>query len=98
MTENHRALSVTALIAAVLTVSCGSGASTETSPAEQASSAPSTVNTPSSTPFTVYTHCGVENVRLGGGTPSHPSTTSPGAVHRLVGETLTRRDPHHGVR
>ncbi len=66
MTENHRAFGVTALIAAVFTVSCGSGASTETSPAEQPSSAPSTIYTPSSTPFTVYTHCGVENVRIDG--------------------------------
>lgn len=47
---------VAVLVAAVLTTGCGSAVSTERTSADE----------PSSTTFSVYTHCGVENVRIDG--------------------------------
>lgn len=66
MTERHRVLSVSALGAALLTGSCGSGAVTDGSPVEKSSSVPSTVHTRSGVPFTAFTHCGVESIRIDG--------------------------------
>jgi hypothetical protein len=50
------ARTVVVLVGALLTGGCGSTASTQEAPDEA----------PSSTPFSVYTHCGVENVRIDG--------------------------------
>jgi hypothetical protein len=47
---------VAVLIAAALTAGCGSAASTQQAPADGSSS----------TALSVYTHCGVENVRIDG--------------------------------
>ena len=44
------------LIAGVLSTGCGSAAST----------GPASIDEPSSAPFSVYTHCGVESVRING--------------------------------
>lgn len=52
----RRTSNVAVLIAAVLATGCGSAASTQQAHDEQ----------PSSTSFSVYTHCGVENVRIDG--------------------------------
>lgn len=54
--STHLARNVTPLVAALVLTGCGS-----TSPTQNAS-----VAEPSSTPFSVYTHCGVENVRIDG--------------------------------
>ncbi len=51
------ARNVAVVIAAALTTGCGSPASTQQAPA---------ADEPSSTPVSVYTHCGVENVRIDG--------------------------------
>lgn len=64
--EKYRLLSISALVAALLTVSCGADSVTEGSPVEQSSSTPSTVHTPSGVPFTAFTHCGVESIRIDG--------------------------------
>jgi len=52
----HYVRYVAMLIAALLTTGCSSAASTERAPAVE----------PSSTPFSVYTHCGIENLRIDG--------------------------------
>lgn len=77
MTSNHRALSIAAAFAFVLTAGCAStgNGSIETAPLETTSSIPSSKApsdtpangfTPSSKQFDVYTHCGVENTRIQG--------------------------------
>lgn len=76
MTDHRRALGVAALFTAMLTASCTSGGSSESTPTKTASSIPSSGNAPSSTPsrsvtasgrsFDLYTHCGVENTRIHG--------------------------------
>lgn len=58
MTRRTRgARHVAVLIAATLATGCGSPESTRQAPA---------TDEPSSTAFSVYTHCGVENVRIDG--------------------------------
>lgn len=71
---------LTVLGLVVLTASCACGGSTQTatppqpgsassmeaSPAQPTSSAPSSGSMASATPFTVYTHCGVESARIDG--------------------------------
>lgn len=54
--STHLARNVTLLVTALMLTGCGS-----TSPTQDAS-----VEEPSGTPFSVYTHCGVENVRIDG--------------------------------
>ncbi len=51
----HRSRSVAVIIAALVTTGCGGAASIRNAPEGT-----------SSTPLTVYTHCGVENVRIDG--------------------------------
>ena len=65
MTERLRALGIAALVVPLLTVGCG-GSVTKGSPTEEATNPSSTVHTPSGTPFTVHTHCGVESARIDG--------------------------------
>lgn len=54
--STHLARNVTLLVTALMLTGCGS-----TAPTQEAS-----VEEPNSTPFSVYTHCGVENVRIDG--------------------------------
>ena len=79
MTGIRRPFVVAALAATVLTGGCGRGTSTESLPTEQpagasaesspgslAASASGAARTPGSLPFTLPTHCGVENLRVDG--------------------------------
>ena len=76
MIGNRRSFVVAAVAATVLTGSCSSGTATESSPAEQPASVStesspggqptSATRTPGSIPFTLLTHCGVENLRIDG--------------------------------
>lgn len=52
----HPIRHVVVLIAAMLSTGCGYEASTE----------PASTGEPSSAPFTVYTHCGIESTRING--------------------------------
>lgn len=54
--STHLARNVALLVTALMLTGCGSTAPTQEASEEE----------PSSTPFRVYTHCGVENVRIDG--------------------------------
>ena len=79
--STHYVRYVVVLIAAVPSAGCGSAASTE----------PSSTDVPSSTPFSVYTHCGIESVRING----HWWHASPPLYNREgSGPPVGWADPH----